>query len=76
MDTTKALTDDEVGILLAAAVHAPSMNNIQPWRFEVAGPVIDVRLDENLILLAADPANGRMTAYRTARSGLRRPDRP
>ena len=56
MNTTKALTDDEVGILLAAAVHAPSMDNTQPWRFEVAGPVIDVRLDEDLVLPAADPA--------------------
>ncbi|WP_329478731.1 hypothetical protein OG555_39615 [Kribbella sp. NBC_01484] len=56
MNTTKALTNDEVGILLAAAVHAPSMDNTQPWRFEVAGPVIDVRLDEDLVLPVADPA--------------------
>jgi hypothetical protein len=53
---TKALTDDEVGILLAAAVHAPSMDNTQPWRFEVAGPVIDVRLEAERSLPAADPA--------------------
>ncbi|HEY3560600.1 MAG TPA: nitroreductase family protein [Kribbella sp.] len=44
------LTDDEVGILLAAAVHAPSMHNTQPWRFEVQGPVIDVLLDEERML--------------------------
>ena len=53
---TPALTDDEVGILVAAAIHAPSMENTQPWRFEVAGPVIDVRLDEDLAVPAADPA--------------------
>lgn len=56
MNTTKALTDDEVGILLAAAVHAPSMDNTQPWRFEVAGPVIDVRLEAERSLPTADPA--------------------
>jgi nitroreductase len=53
---TSALTDDEVGVLLAAAVQAPSMDNTQPWRFQVAGPVIDVRLDADLTLPAADPA--------------------
>jgi nitroreductase len=40
------LTEDEIGILLTAAVHAPSMHNTQPWRFEVHGPVVDVLLDE------------------------------
>lgn len=52
------LTDDEVGILLAAAVHAPSMHNTQPWRFEVQGPVIDVLLDEERMLPLED-ASGR-----------------
>jgi nitroreductase len=44
------LTDDEIGILLAAAVHAPSMHNTQPWRFEVHGPTVDVLLDEERTL--------------------------
>jgi nitroreductase len=58
------LTDDEVGILLTAAVHAPSIHNTQPWRFEVHGPVIDVLLDEERVLAAADPAG------RAARIGI------
>ncbi|MEI8406652.1 MULTISPECIES: Acg family FMN-binding oxidoreductase [unclassified Kribbella] len=59
MNTATPLTQDEVGILLASAVHAPSMHNTQPWRFEVHGPVIDVHLDEERVLPAEDPA-GRM----------------
>lgn len=64
MNTTSVLTDDEVGILLTAAVHAPSIHNTQPWRFEVHGPVVDVRLDEERTLPAADPA------ARAARIGI------
>jgi nitroreductase len=59
MSTTKSLTEDEVGILLAAAVHAPSMHNTQPWRFEIQGLVVDVLLDAERTLPAEDPA-GRM----------------
>jgi nitroreductase len=51
---TIQLTEDEVGILLAAAVHAPSMHNTQPWRFEVQGSVIDVLLDEERLLPLED----------------------
>ncbi|MGW7681577.1 Acg family FMN-binding oxidoreductase [Kribbella sp. NPDC054772] len=50
------LTEDEVGILLAAAAHAPSLHNTQPWRFEVHGPVLDILLDEDRALPAADPS--------------------
>jgi nitroreductase len=50
------LTDDEVGILLTAAVHAPSFHNTQPWRFEVHGPVVDVLLDEERTLPVEDPS--------------------
>ncbi|GAA1521372.1 Acg family FMN-binding oxidoreductase [Kribbella lupini] len=52
----QALTDDEVGILLAAATHAPSMHNTQPWRFEVNGSTVDVLLDAERALPAEDPA--------------------
>jgi hypothetical protein len=64
MNKTSVLTDDEVGILLTAAVRAPSIHNTQPWRFEVHGPVIDVLLDAERILPAADPAG------RAARIGI------
>jgi nitroreductase len=57
MSTTKSVTKDEVGILLAAAGQAPSMHNTQPWRFEINGPVIDVLLDADRTLPAADPGN-------------------
>ena len=53
-----------MGILLTAAVHAPSIHNTQPWRFEVHGPVIDVLLDEERTLPVADPAG------RAARIGI------
>lgn len=64
MSTTQYLTEDELGILLTAASHAPSMHNSQPWKFEVQGPVIDVLHDQARELPVADPA-GRM-----ARIGL------
>jgi len=60
MSTTGFVTEDEVGIMLAAAGQAPSMHNTQPWRFEINGPVIDVLLDADRALPAADPA-GRLT---------------
>jgi nitroreductase len=60
MRMTNAVTEDEVGILLAAAGQAPSMHNAQPWRFEINGPVIDVLLDADRGLPAADPS-GRLT---------------
>ncbi|WP_432877294.1 Acg family FMN-binding oxidoreductase [Kribbella sp. CA-245084] len=50
------MNNDEVSILLAAAAHAPSMHNTQPWRFEVHGPVVDVLLDEERTLPVEDPA--------------------
>jgi nitroreductase len=53
------MTADEIGILISAAGAAPSMHNTQPWRFDIAGPVVDVQLDEERTLPAEDPA-GRM----------------
>lgn len=60
MSTTQYLTTDEVGILLTAASHAPSMHNTQPWKFEIQGPVIDVLRDSERALPAAD-LGGRMS---------------
>jgi hypothetical protein len=64
MNALLTLTDDEIGILLTAATHAPSIHNTQPWRFEVHGPVIDVLLDEERTLPVADPSG------RSARIGI------
>ncbi|TCO20310.1 nitroreductase family protein [Kribbella steppae] len=57
MSTTSFVTEDEVGIMLAAAGQAPSMHNTQPWRFEINGSVIDVLLDTDRALPAADLSN-------------------
>jgi nitroreductase len=51
---SRELTEDEIGIVLSAAVHAPSIHNTQPWRFEVQGPVIDVLLDEERMVPLED----------------------
>lgn len=53
------LTEDEIAILVNSAVHAPSMHNTQPWRFDVDGSVVDVIVDPDRALPAEDPA-GRM----------------
>jgi hypothetical protein len=54
------LTDDEAGILISAAGAAPSMHNVQPWRFAIVGTVVDVLLDPDRALPAEDPT-GRLT---------------
>ncbi|MGW4489219.1 Acg family FMN-binding oxidoreductase [Amycolatopsis sp. NPDC004368] len=41
---------------LSAATRAPSPHNTQPWRFVVAGPLIEVWLDRDRVLGIADPA--------------------
>jgi nitroreductase len=50
------LSQDEVGILVNSAMTAPSMHNTQPWSLEIAGPVVDVVLDQDRTLPAEDPA--------------------
>ena len=54
------LSREQIDVLLAAAVAAPSMHNTQPWRFEVNGHVIDVFLDGSRALPAEDPSGRAM----------------
>ena len=54
------LPAEHVDSLLAAAIAAPSMHNTQPWRFEVAGHVIDLFLDGSRTLPAEDPTGRAM----------------
>jgi hypothetical protein len=54
------LPADHVDRLLEAAVAAPSMHNTQPWRFAVAGHVIDLFLDGSRTLPAEDPTGRAM----------------
>ena len=54
------LPAEHVDRLLAAAIAAPSMHNTQPWRFEVAGHVIDLFLDGSRTLPAEDPTGRAM----------------
>ena len=57
---SQQLPTDHVDRLLAAAIAAPSMHNTQPWRFEVAGHVIDLFLDGTRTLPAEDPTGRAM----------------
>lgn len=54
-----ATTDDSLSAVIAGALHAatraPSLHNTQPWRFTVAGQLIEVHLDRKRVLPAADP---------------------
>ncbi|MDX6263349.1 MAG: hypothetical protein QOH84_5037 [Kribbellaceae bacterium] len=54
------LSMEQIDVLLAAAVAAPSMHNTQPWRFEVNGTVIDVFLDGSRALPTEDPTGRAM----------------
>ncbi|HEY3560590.1 MAG TPA: nitroreductase family protein [Kribbella sp.] len=54
------LPANDIDVLLAAAVAAPSMHNTQPWRFEIQDHVIDVYLDGSRTLPAEDPTGRAM----------------
>lgn len=49
------MTPDDVRRVLRTAVQAPSVHNTQPWRFTVAGDVLEVRADRSRQLHAQDP---------------------
>ncbi|RZU11303.1 hypothetical protein EV645_6465 [Kribbella rubisoli] len=57
---SEKLPANDVDVLLAAAVAAPSMHNTQPWRFEIEGHAIDVHLDGSRTLPAEDPTGRAM----------------
>jgi hypothetical protein len=42
--------------LLQYAVLAPSSHNTQPWRFRLAGDLLEVRVDQRRLLSVSDPA--------------------
>jgi nitroreductase len=47
---------DTIQFAVAAAVHAPSVHNTQPWRFGRGERTIDVYADADRQLRVADPA--------------------
>jgi hypothetical protein len=49
------LSQQQVDILVGAALAAPSMHNTQPWRFAVDETAIDISLDRSRALPAEDP---------------------
>jgi len=49
------LDQQQIDVLVGAAVAAPSMHNTQPWRFEIDGSAVDVFADRSRELPAEDP---------------------
>ena len=42
--------------MVATAARAPSVHNTQPWRFRIAGDIIELHADPDRILMQIDPA--------------------
>jgi nitroreductase len=55
MSTTGTALSSVIEQALRAATRAPSVHNTQPWRFVVAGPLVEVHLDRDRVLPVADP---------------------
>lgn len=56
VDTTERRTVEVIEHALHAAVRAPSPHNSQPWRFLVRPDHVDLWLDRDRVLAAADPS--------------------
>jgi hypothetical protein len=56
MSTNDVPLPEVIERALRAATRAPSVHNTQPWRFTVAGPLIEVHLDRDRVLPVVDPA--------------------
>lgn len=56
MTATTALTVEQFRDAVAAAVRAPSMYNVQPWRFALRDGCVEVSVDDRRRLPVADPS--------------------
>jgi hypothetical protein len=55
MTTIDATASAAIEKALRAATRAPSLHNSQPWRFVVAGALVEVHLDRDRVLPVTDP---------------------
>jgi nitroreductase len=55
------LTPAAVATAVAMAARAPSVHNTQPWRFHIAGEVIELHADPDRLLTQIDPAGRELT---------------
>jgi hypothetical protein len=54
------LAPAEMAVVVATAARAPSVHNTQPWRFRIAGHVIELHADPDRMLTQIDPAGREM----------------
>jgi hypothetical protein len=67
-----ALTSAAIATVVATAARAPSVHNTQPWKFRIAGDVIELHADPDRILTQIDPAGReQMISCGAALFGLR-----
>lgn len=52
---TLTVTSQDLRAALELAVHAPSIHNTQPWRWEIGADELRLRLDGDRVLAATDP---------------------
>jgi hypothetical protein len=54
------LAPAEMAVVVATAARAPSVHNTQPWRFRIAGDVIELHADPDRMLTQIDPTGREM----------------